>query len=328
MYFTSTKTLLIKLSFLFLFFSVCLSCQNNDKSTSNNSHYTTKKYSFKLQPQPGSAYYYTIHNITDIDIDLNSKKVNNQNDVTVGLIYNINKDSAGNFVFKITYDSFHVVIKKDGQTMEFDASNGAYAINPVEKMLAILKGNSLFVTIDKQGKVMAVNGYQEIADRLVEEMKITDIMERRQIQSQLAAMAGEGFIKNNIEQNFNFFPDSSLAVGDTWNKNITASTELSLSIPATYKFSSVDDNVATIKSTSDINTENQKINVTGNEVTASLKGSEAGKVKLEIKTGMVTSATSNVSIKGNIQVMGKEVPLKIKVQRTIEGRPDNVKKIR
>lgn len=327
MYFTSTKAFLIKVSFLFLFFSMSLSCQNNGTSISHNSHNTAiKKYSFKLQPQPGSAYYYTIHNITDIDIDLNSKKVNNQNDVTVGLIYNINKDSAGNFLFKITYDSFHVVIKKDGQTMEFDASNGAYAINSVEKMLAILKGNSLFITIDKQGKVMAVNGYQEIADRLVEEMKITDIIERRQIQSQLAAMAGEGFIKNNIEQNFNFFPDSSLAVGDTWNKNITASTELGLSIPATYKFSSVDDDIATIKSTSDINTENQKINVTGNEVTASLKGSESGKVKLEIKTGMVTRATSNVSIKGNIQVMGKEVPLKIKVQRTIEGRTDNVKK--
>jgi hypothetical protein len=46
-------------------------------------------------------------------------------------------------------------------------------------------------------------------------MHIEDASEKQQVQAQLSSMAGEGFVKNNLEQDFNIFPDSALYVGDT-----------------------------------------------------------------------------------------------------------------
>lgn len=314
MYFPSNKIRPSTQSFLLLFFLAIVSC-NNISSSSNSSNPSVKKYDFSLQPDSG--YYYIVHNKADIDLEVNNQKINNTNDITVGLIYHVNKDSTGNFVFKVTYDSFDVAMKKNGQTTELNASNGMYSVNPIEKMLAILKGSSLFITINKQGKITSVNGYEEIAENLINEMQITNPVERQQLQLQLASIAGEGFIKNNLEQSFSFFPNSPLHVGESWQKNISATSELGLNVPLVYKLTSVDNNKAIIKSECDINTEDEEINIMGNKARASLKGFENGEIKLDIQTGMVNLADSKISIKGNINIMGSIVPLKIKIQKTI-----------
>ena len=121
------------------------------------------------------------------------------------MLYEVNQDSTGNAVLKITYDSFHLVTKSDDKTTIYDASNGIYSIDPVEKMLAFLKGNSLFITLNKQGKMIAISGYKEISDKLVSAMDIDNETERKQVQDQIAKLAGENFIKIIWKKGLIFF---------------------------------------------------------------------------------------------------------------------------
>jgi hypothetical protein len=305
------RNIVLCTSFILLF-----ACNNTHTHTT-----TEKKYTFKLHLQTGAKYYYTIHNETDVNLSIKDNKVENKNNITVGLIYNINKDSAGNDLFKITFDSFAVVLKNGNKETNLTTANGGeYSLDPTERMLASLKDNSIFVTADANGRIISVSGYKEIADKLVSEMNITNETERNQVEGQISSMAGEGFVKNNLAQSFNIFPDSALYVGDSWTKELTASTQLGLDLPTVYTLYSVDNNVATIKSASDINTSNQNININGTQAAATLKGNEEGKLRLELNTGMILQADSKVSIKGNIEVMGSEVPVSIKISKQVTAK--------
>jgi hypothetical protein len=84
--------------------------------------------------------------------------------------------------------------------------------------------------------------------------------------------------------------------------------------------SSVDNSIAEIKSSSDINISNQNINVMEAQATTTLKGDEDGKLKIDMNTGMTVKADSKISIKGNIETVGKEVPITLNIIKTVKQR--------
>ncbi len=247
---------------------------------------TEKKYKLGLHIKPGSKYYYTIHNETETNLKLNDKKMENKNNSTVGLIYEMIKDTAGGFVLKIMYDSFHIVTKKGDAVTEMDAANAANSFNPVEKMLNSLKGNSIFVAINDKGRVIS----------------------------------GEGFVKNNLEQSLNIFPDSALYVGDSWTKKDTQSTELKLNLTTAYTLESVKDSTAEIKSTSEINNLNTTADLMGYSATVNFKGTEKGTIKIDLRTGLLLNQKSTINVEGTVELNATKVPVIIKMTREIVAR--------
>jgi len=247
---------------------------------------TEKKYKLGLHIKPGSKYYYTIHNETETNLKLNDKKMENKNNSTVGLIYEMIKDTAGGFVLKIMYDSFHIVTKKGDAVTEMDAANAANSFNPVEKMLNSLKGNSIFVAINDKGRVIS----------------------------------GEGFVKNNLEQSLNIFPDSALYVGDSWTKKDTQSTELKLNLTTAYTLESVKDSIVEIKSASEINNVNTTADLMGYSATVNFKGTEKGTIKIDLRTGLLLNQKSTINVKGTVELNATKVPVIIKMTREIVAR--------
>ena len=71
----------------------------------------TQIYKLGLHLKAGSKYYYTINNKTETRLEVNGKKIENSNTSQVGLLYEILSDTAGGFLLRITYDSFHIVTK-------------------------------------------------------------------------------------------------------------------------------------------------------------------------------------------------------------------------
>lgn len=67
------------------------------------------------------------------------------------------------------------------------------------------------------------------------------------------------------------------------------------------------------------NTDNQNINITDMQAKASLKGDEDGNLKLDINTGMLLKSNSKVFLKGKIKTLGFDVPVSIKIEKSIEG---------
>ena len=102
-----------------------------------------KVYKLRLNPAAGSKYNYDITNGSEFQMEVDGKKVNKQNKSTVSVSYTIDKDSAGDFRLSMVYDKIHFYSKnKDGET-DLDAGNAASSMDPVEKLMSIVKGATI-----------------------------------------------------------------------------------------------------------------------------------------------------------------------------------------
>ena len=55
------------------------------------------------------------------------------------------------------------------------------------------------------------------------------------------------------------------------------------------------------------------------QVAANLKGEQKGEFEIETKTGMLISSQITANIKGNLQVMGRDIPITIKSSIKMNG---------
>ena len=92
-------------------------------------------------------------------------------------------------------------------------------------------------------------------------------------------------------------------------------------IKNTYKLKAINSEIALIQSSAKISNDNSPMNFQGlNNVTASIEGEQEAEYEMEAKTGMLISCNIITNVSGTVQVMGREVPIKIKTVVTIKGK--------
>jgi hypothetical protein len=292
---------------LFLF-----SCKNTTRDSS-------KKYQFNLNPPTGAKYYFNINTETISHVSVNGREIETNNQSEVGLIYEVVKSSPDSIQIKITYDQLKFSLKnKDGEK-EIDAANSGHSFDNQEKQLAAIKGASMNLILNKKGNVLLVAGGNEIADKLIATLNATSPASQARVREQFNKFIGEDFVKNNLASQFKLFPDTAVAVGDTWKQENTLSTEIEVKASTNFVFDDLDGNIATVKSTAIINTDN-KTTIMGNEVEANIKGNQESEFETDIATGLLMKAETSTSIDGSMQMMGKDIPLSIKITKHIDGK--------
>lgn len=277
-------------------------------------------YHLHLNPKPGSQYYYDISNSTETNIELEGQEIKNSNTTTVGITYVIEKDTGSNYIFKMGYDKAHISTKNGDNEIEMDASDAKLSLNPAEKMLGALKNASLVVSVSPNGDVKIVSGYKELSQDLMAGLDSNNLTARAVAQKQLDKIIGEGMIQKNLDQLFKIFPDSTIRVGDKWKINSKQNGDFNLNVNTSYQLKDINDNIALINSESDIASDNTPIAMMGYQLVPNLKGTQDGKYEVNTKTGMLMKGTVKSEIKGNVQMAGREVPIKIKMKVEIDGR--------
>lgn len=303
--------------FVYLFSAGLLILSCNQKEFSGTS---TLQYRPGLHLKAGLKYYYTITNETETNLEVKGQKIENTNKLLVGVVYEKVKDTMGGFLLKITYDSITSNIKKGDIKKEMNAANGEGSLDPAERMLGILKGSSLLVSVNDSGKVVSINGYKEITDKLMALMNTNDEFIRNKMEMQYSGTMGDGFIKQNLEEGLGIFSDSAVHVGDSWKKMETNSTDMKLNVATTYTLVSLADSIAEINAYSEIKNSNTPIDISGVEVNSNLKGSINSNFKTDLKTGILLKSKTTFSVKGTISQMGMDIPVIIKSVKEVSTR--------
>lgn len=297
-----------------LFFSLLIySCSEPGQSA------VEQTYKPGLHLGTGLKYYYTISNETATDFKVNDQEVKNSNSMLVGLLYEIVADTANGFKLKITFDSIHIKTQKGDSKTEIDAAHSAFSADPLEKLLGALKGSSLSVNINSKGTITATSGYDELIDKLMIQGGISDEAQKKELRNELNSLFGNGFIKNNIES-LSLFPDSALRVGESWAKQQPVAPELKLDITTSYILTSIADSIASVDAVSDFNKTSSTADILGTSVTTTLQGNQEGNYKIDMRTGLLQKGKSNTSLEGTFQVMGRDVPVKMKITKTLSGK--------
>ncbi len=301
------------------------SCKTQGDSVSDSDKYDPDKtYRLQLNPAAGSSYQYEITNETEIDLTVDDKKVENVNRSEVGLSYTIEKDSLGNFLFTMRYDTIHIYTKKNGDESEADAANAQMTLNPVEKMIGILKNATIVTTVTPGGEIKSMTGYKEVGEKIMAGFAPDDANSRRIAEGQWEKAVGEELVKKNMDQLFKIFPDSAVHLGDTWNLTSRQEGDLSLVVKGHYKLKAINSEIAIIESEGKIASISNATNGMGVGTTlAALDGEQKGQFEMEAKTGMLISCKIKARMEGTIQMAGREIPVVIETSVIMKGKKKN-----
>ena len=271
-------------------------------------------------PVPGSAYQYEVTNETGISIEADQKDVINESRSEVAMNYSIVKDSVVNFIFTTTYDKILIRTKTNDNETVADADKASGSFDPVERMLGILKSARIDATVTPQGVVRHVAGFKELEEKLMANFPSDEHFSRNMAKAQWEKIVGNGLVKNTMNQLFRIFPDSAIHIGDTWKLDSRQEGELPLNIKATYTLKAINNDIAIISSEGVLATDARTnlLGMTG--ATGDLKGQQRGEFEIETKTGMMINSKITASLEGDLRVMGKIMPVKIKSSVKMTGR--------
>jgi hypothetical protein len=238
----------------------------------------------------------------------------------VGFSYAVDKDSAGNFLFTMKYDKIQVHTKTEDTETDLDADNATLTLDPVEKMLGILKTANIVAIVTPAGEIKTVTGYKELTARIMENFGNADAYTKITAQAQWEQFVQKGVIQKGMDQLFKIFPDSAVHVGDKWKTGSSESEELGLKAKSFFTLKEINNGIARITASGDIASDSSTVNVMGQMVNASLKGRQQGGYEMDTKSGMLTKSSISAKVKGTIQMMGREIPVNIETSVTINGK--------
>ncbi len=261
--------------------------------------YGQKTYTLKFNPANGSKYEVltgmktkTFQNILGQDLEFNM-------DYNIHMSYNIAAEGA-NKKLNMTYNRLQMSMDVMGQTVNMD-SNDTDSSNIASHAFKALQGQTMSVVLAPDGKVVKVEGMEEIMQRLG-----ADEMQRQTIQSVL----GEDAMKNLMQQSFGFYPEKPVKVGDSWTSAFTLKNPYIISGTSTYTLAKVEGTRAFINTVSSLKTDStSKMTANGIEMELDLTGDVTGNTEVDIETGMPMITTVRQTLKGNIEVQGQKVPM-------------------
>lgn len=280
-----------------------------------------KIYKLQLNPAAGSSYHYDITNESETKVEIEDKKTGNETRTTVGVTFKINKDSAGDFLLNMLYDKVHFYTKSGDTETDADAANAAATLNPVERMLGMLKEANITATVSPSGETKSISGYKELGDKIIAGFAPDDVNGKAIAQQLWEKQIGSGMVKNNIDQLFKVFPDSSVHLRDNWRITSKQEGGTGLIVKSAFTLKAINTDIAVISVQGKITGDNTGGNIMGmNSATASLEGEQEGEFEMETKTGMVISGRMKAKVEGSVRVMGQEVPVVFTTSVKIDGR--------
>lgn len=301
-------------------FSFLLSCKTQPNSGHSPDGDLTRVFKLRLNPPPGSKYYYSISNRTELKLELEDKKVDNLSKSDIGVVYAIARDSVGNLDLHVSYDKIHMYSKNGDAESDMDAVDAANSTDPVEKMLGIVRAADIRAVMSPAGEVKQMTGYKEILDKFLAAYPGTDPNDRIKMQGLWKQKIGEGVIKKNIEQLFRLFPDSTVHIGDKWKLSTTQNDGIPIHVTGSFAIKDISGGIALIQSEGEIVSDSSMTQIMGYQVTINLKGRQDGEYEMETATGMLQTAAIKMHVEGTIQLLAREVPLSLETTIKISGR--------
>jgi len=328
MYLTNYGTNNFKLCFFYLtviFFITTNGCKPEYKKYSKgefNGKYrsveTDSGYLVKSFSQVGTRFEYQIKSKSATKIELEDNPIKMANESTVLLDYELISDSSGTKLIKITYKKVHLVItKKDGEIETADSDNPRNALNSLDNILGALKDAYVYVTLNSNSTLQKIEGIKQILDKALASLIDMNENQKQKVKDMLNGLLGDQFFTDNLNQSA-MTNTTVIYEGLTWQSKSKVTTALPFTFNTRYDVSKIDANAATIDFDGDLeNGKNENVPLLGTYVSTDVTGNFTGNYSFELLSGMLNNATTKASVKGNITVRGKEVPISLEQNKSI-----------
>jgi len=298
------------------------SCVENGKVNGNG------KILLKLNLKKGDVFQYD----ANIDSKISQKMMGQDMDMSQVMFFGYlmevtNVDDKGNADFKITYN--HIKMKMSNKmipAITYDSDDTASnSSNPALAGFSAIKGCSFTMTISPSGEMTNIKGVNEMFDKMFSAIGGSD-PSFEATKDALKKQFGEDNIKHTFGSSFNIFPDHGINIGEIWEKDMKMGGTYPLLMKNKYQLKEIKDGKALLDVNSELlSDKNSKgMEVMGVKLSYDLKGDQKGTSELDTASGLVTKATLEQKIKGNVKMgssplmkEGMEWPMDIQSTTTI-----------
>ncbi len=260
---------------------------------SDNKNAATANFQFNLQK--GKAYEYSM----DFDMKQEMPGQNISTNMKSDYVMEVIEDDGNIKTLKTTYERFAMNVAMPNRTISADSDSTDTAAtgdmtDPSQLMSAMfgaLKGKSFNLKVDREGKVTDVTGVEQIADAMVNSMKVKEEM-RPMIRQAFTQQFNEQNIKEIFSQSFNIFPNKPVQVGDSWEKKVAGTSTMPMDVTTTYTVKAIKGELVTLDAKS-------KMNFTGG---ADMNGSQTGTMVVNAKTGLIVNSDFEQTLSGQMKM--------------------------
>jgi len=176
----------------------------------------------------------------------------------------------------------------------------------MDRVFAGIKGKEFTMKVDEDGKVLEVNGFDQIINGMIDSIAM-DEDTKMQVRVSLQDQFNEQAVKDQFAQVFTIFPNKEIKVGDSWNKSIQMGGRMPAQYTTRYTVKEIEGDHVTLSAQTNIGSGSSDMEI---------KGTQNGSLLLDSKTGLVINAEFDqdmetkaggmeIAIKGKGKIKGK-----------------------
>ncbi|MCB1136443.1 MAG: hypothetical protein KDK78_09255 [Chlamydiia bacterium] len=217
-------------------------------------------------------------------------------------------DADGNARTSLRYDAVRLQIETPFGTESFDSSIDSGAYSPETACFEALIGSAFEVVVSPRGKVLAVNGLNELVQRLVDSLAEDYGPMKEVIESTMSQLLSEEAISNQLGKFSPPFPEEAVCVGCEWDD----CTELDVGFGAikltmVYKLKSVSASEIVISVKGSMSGDLDGTGGFDVPLTYNMNGVMKGDWVLNGTTCMLESSTMNLDMLGQVEIAESDI---------------------
>jgi len=277
---------------VFLFLPVVLlsgivmiqSCQPTKSSTA------TKMLKFGFEK--GKAYDY--ETILNMDQEANGQKM--QMDMTVYYSMQVMSDDGDTKTISSTYERFKMSAGAGGMNIEIDSDkplpefggdeDKAKGMKMLNGLLGAIKGRKFIMKVNREGKVLEVTGFEDMAKSMVDSMGLDEKAKAEVIKSFNQQFNGQK-VKDQFERIIYIFPNKEVKVGDSWEKKTTSMGPMGGNYTSKYTVTEIEGDMVTLE---------EKSIIEGEADGFDTKGTVTGTLIIDSRSGLIVNADQDMKI--------------------------------
>ncbi|MBN1507323.1 MAG: hypothetical protein JW955_10780 [Sedimentisphaerales bacterium] len=210
-------------------------------------------------------------------------------------------DAQGNMRIQHTY--LWTRVKQDNPLVQVDYDSSKSSPVPAgAEGFAALVGQSYTVMLTPQGKVLDVNGVEQVSEAVLKRLPGGA---GALAMNPVAMYIDKERVKQMTESNMAIYPDKPVSAGDSWSREMAVMTGWRMIVQSKWTLQKEEADVATIgvASTLRCDPNGPPMEAGGLTLKADLAGTQEGTVQVAEATGLVTGSKQRQQLKGEIKAI-------------------------
>lgn len=258
-----------------------------------------------------------------------------EEDMTTAYICDIaDVDKEGTVTIKVKYDFISTNVTSAGKTVATDTRDENWKNTAEGKAYSEILKDGFTVKVNKDGKVLSVDGVNEMLDKAINSMEATSA-EKDSLAALMKQNFGEEAIKDSFNRMTDIYPNEEIKPGLVWKTEQKDNRGMAMAISTNWKIKEVKDGFVTAETDSVItgDTKDNPLDVMGIKMNINIKGNEKGNVKISTNNGLMlngefkqkASGTMDMTLQ-NLGIMpNQNMSVPVTIDSTIKYQTEKVK---